>query len=1044
MDETKNVRKSAAKPSKSRKTRKVAPQTARKPDLSDIKAKSSKRQAQQKKAHLASVIPPGETGNKQSDTITKEKNDHGTAVPDVGALNKVRGLFAKIADLSALTISDGSPYFSKALLTTLQRAGEQTSLVSLEQHAVVDPAAYLRAAILEGLEPPDKSRKWRSANEFLATWLTEQNIPLADQIESVLPSETRPTGAAVAEAVTNPELTDILIHAAEIVQTTHRNQKRIDVRHVLTALLLAPAGRAAFNTLALISEEPVVFFSRCRDRFLEHILSQAAPDESETAWRELLSEELQLDLPPGTIPTPITVFNPAYASDTVTAQDDALGIIHDVRAFAELICLEDLEPPLSIGLFGDWGSGKSFFMDKLATEIDNITQDEAAQASGTFVSNVVHIKFNAWHYADANLWASLTAEFFDQLRVGGYRAQLGNLYGNLVKEVAARVGDAESEATTLNNRQSSLNTEIEDAETQLEQVEQEQQNLPETVFQSEVTTFLDNFLKHHQSDIATAVEILDLDPSIATDPKRLREEARRVAELPGKLQLFQNALLGALQLKDPIAGRFLYTALGFGIISALLSSIDISAMLTNLGSILTLFGGVWKTFQTTSPLIAASTNYSADVRAKEREINAKLAAIRNSIDNLRAERKRVQAEQATRRAFLDRYAPGGVQSESPAALLQYFLYESEDARQFEEHIGLVSRVRRAFEILDSIMKEQTTQSGQQSNLPSLDRIVLYIDDLDRCRDEQVVQVLEAVHLLLAFDLFVVVVGVDARWLEQSLVRFYKDQLSVKSNRQENKAGVLDYLEKIFQIPLWLRPLNFGQGGNYNRLVDSLIGSDVIRLEDARSGIDNLDVVPGTEPMTEIHPVTVTLPEIPEEPPEETRKRIQLSEDEVTLMKTLGPVAGKSPRAVKRYINLYRLLRSQQRGAELEVFLRGSATQSPIYPGVLLLLAIEVGLEPTQAINLTKAIRHLPADEPISTLYNTSLLEGKKSKSTHAEQAKEAQEYLMQFWHSLALDEQKAFTDAFKSVSERMGSKGVIGTLHEQLNGVMRYTFRRTS
>jgi hypothetical protein len=299
-------------------------------------------------------------------------------------------------------------------------------------------------------------------------------------------------------------------------------------------------------------------------------------------------------------------------------------------------------------------------------------------------------------------------------------------------------------------------------------------------------------------------------------------------------------------------------------------------------------------------------------------------------------------------------------------------------------------------------------------------------------------------LLLAFDLFVVVVGVDARWLEQSLARFYKDQLSEKSKREENKASVLDYLEKIFQIPLWLRPLNFGQGGNYNRLVDSLIGSDIIRLKDTGSDIDNPEVRPGNEPLTEIHPVTVTLPEIPEEPPEETRKRLQLSEDEVALMKTLGPIAGKSPRAVKRYINLYRLLRSQQRGTELEVFLRGSSTQSPTYPGVLLLLAIEVGLEPSQAIALTNAIRHLPAGEPISTLYDTFSLADKKSKSTHADQPKEAQEYLIQFWRSLTLDDQKAFTNTFKSVSERMGSKGVIGTLHEQLNDVMRYTFRRTS
>lgn len=48
----------------------------------------------------------------------------------------------------------------------------------------------------------------------------------------------------------------------------------------------------------------------------------------------------------------------------------------------------------------------------------------------------------------------------------------------------------------------------------------------------------------------------------------------------------------------------------------------------------------------------------------------------------------------------------------------------------------------------------------------VERIVLYIDDLDRCPPKRVVEVLEAVHLLLAFPLFVVVVGVDVRWVSR--------------------------------------------------------------------------------------------------------------------------------------------------------------------------------------------------------------------------------------------------------------------------------------
>jgi hypothetical protein len=71
----------------------------------------------------------------------------------------------------------------------------------------------------------------------------------------------------------------------------------------------------------------------------------------------------------------------------------------------------------------------------------------------------------------------------------------------------------------------------------------------------------------------------------------------------------------------------------------------------------------------------------------------------------------------------------------------------------------------------------------------------------------VVEVLQAVHLLLAFDLFMVVVGVDPRWLEHSLVgrypRLMKDRASTDAEQHHPAATPRDYLEKIFQVPFTL-------------------------------------------------------------------------------------------------------------------------------------------------------------------------------------------------------------------------------------------------
>jgi hypothetical protein len=112
-------------------------------------------------------------------------------------------------------------------------------------------------------------------------------------------------------------------------------------------------------------------------------------------------------------------------------------------------------------------------------------------------------------------------------------------------------------------------------------------------------------------------------------------------------------------------------------------------------------------------------------------------------------------------------------------------------------------------------------------MPDVDRIILYIDDLDRCPEGKVVDVLQAVHLLLAFKLFVVVVGVDPRWLLHSLAErsdvFSEENASpapkeVGGRKRYWSSTPMDYLEKIFQIPLHLKPM--GEEG-FGALVNAL-------------------------------------------------------------------------------------------------------------------------------------------------------------------------------------------------------------------------------
>src|SRR5262249_8129862 len=119
--------------------------------------------------------------------------------------------------------------------------------------------------------------------------------------------------------------------------------------------------------------------------------------------------------------------------------------------------------------------------------------------------------------------------------------------------------------------------------------------------------------------------------------------------------------------------------------------------------------------------------------------------------------------------------------------------------------------RRMVELLDQQSVAATgAPHTNDAELPVVDRIVLYIDDLDRCPPDRVVQVLEAVHLILALPLFVVVVAVDPRWLLQSR-KLHCAQLRAATQHEGEdpawKSPPLHYLEKIIQVPFAVRPLS---------------------------------------------------------------------------------------------------------------------------------------------------------------------------------------------------------------------------------------------
>jgi hypothetical protein len=86
------------------------------------------------------------------------------------------------------------------------------------------------------------------------------------------------------------------------------------------------------------------------------------------------------------------------------------------------------------------------------------------------------------------------------------------------------------------------------------------------------------------------------------------------------------------------------------------------------------------------------------------------------------------------------------------------------------------------------------------------RIVVFVDDLDRCLPENALQVLESMKLFFDLPGFVFVVGLDREVVEHAVdVRYARPAATVGTLRSTQITGA-EYIKKIFQLPYRVAPV----------------------------------------------------------------------------------------------------------------------------------------------------------------------------------------------------------------------------------------------
>lgn len=229
-------------------------------------------------------------------------------------------------------------------------------------------------------------------------------------------------------------------------------------------------------------------------------------------------------------------------------------------------------------------------------------------------------------------------------------------------------------------------------------------------------------------------------------------------------------------------------------------------------------------------------------------------------------------------------------------------------RDYGRHLGVMEDIRHDLERLE------TRLHGSDGDDEG--RVLVLIDDLDRCEPAKAVEVLQAVNLLLNFPSFVVCLGIDARIITNAVENHYGGLLG------EAGASGYEYLDKIVQIPFRIPEPSAAEIVRFvaHQLGDPLPGERAAAQQGeeparttARADVSAPSLVtdgpPAESPTERAHSARppATLDRALTE-----RSEVAFTHDELAAFERVAGQLRPNPRHLKRVVNVYRLVRALAR------------------------------------------------------------------------------------------------------------------------------------
>lgn len=596
----------------------------------------------------------------------------------------------------------------------------------------------------------------------------------------------------------------------------------------------------------------------------------------------------------------------SYSNDNPDGPD-LLGVSPTIDALAALICAKVIAPPLSVGLFGAWGSGKSFFMRKLQARVDQVVED--AQQSGRVQRslwawrNISQVRFNAWDYSSGDVWAGLLEKLIHEL-ANPHNGQLTlpAKLDEIKKRRLERMVASKAALDDVSKERDKAEKELEGAVEALDDARKDlvkgQKAIAEALAKAQrraVSGTLRAAVKKALAPLgvpeaATALE--EVDAQLLAARQRL-QSAEGLVRAPNGWWI-----VGALILAPLLA-------VGLGLLVHVIEP-SLSGVVAFVAALTTLLVGVARWVQLGVTWVDERLKPIEEAERQAAKAHADLTAEVETAETARA--KAASELTAAEDAVADSQrklaeADKAVAESTTGSLLNEYLATRSTSADYRSLLGVLGIVRSDLETISGAVTEHNEEVDGDEFVGTDDvvnRIVLYIDDLDRCRPDVVVKVLEAVHLLLSYPLFAVIVAVDAQWVSRSLASVYPTLLTGGDVTPDH------YLEKIFQLPMWL---DSPSADAASQMLSGLLTPDVGQAGTAPQ--------PAVQTPASASPTGVSRPADPE--PDRvvtseadfatsTPRELELTADENAHITALAGLVCRSPRAVKRFINTYHLLK----------------------------------------------------------------------------------------------------------------------------------------